>query len=435
MITTFVESQTGERRNFYVTAEDPAGDWSDPIWLEGAPGIDPSFFFDDDGTCYFTANRQPPSGQQYPKHMEIWLQEVDLEHGKLVGDRYSLWDGALKQIHAQEAPHIYKRNGYYYLIIAEGGTGHTHSVTVARSKTITGPYENCKLNPILTHRHLGRDYPIVNVGHADIVETQDGEWWMVALASRPYGGYYRNLGRETFLVPFRWEDDWPLVNPGKGIIEIESKRPSLPEHRWPTSPACDHFESTDLDQCWNFIRTPHGEFWSLTERPGYLRLKLKPETINTETNPSFIGRRQQHLSFAARCALEFHPSQEQEVAGIVLLQNHNFQYRVELSHSNKKRTLQLIKRDDGNETLLAQALLPESEKLYLKVEAIEQDYHFYYATAAEQWETLKEYVDGRILSTDVAGGFVGSYIGMYASSQGKESESVADFDWFEYREI
>ncbi|WP_370622042.1 hypothetical protein [Bacillus sp. JCM 19034] len=236
-------------------------------------------------------------------------------------------------------------------------------------------------------------------------------------------------------MPFRWEDDWPLVNPGKGIIEIESKRPSLPEHRWPTSPACDHFESTDLDQCWNFIRTPHGEFWSLTERPGYLRLKLKPETINTETNPSFIGRRQQHLSFAARCALEFHPSQEQEVAGIVLLQNHNFQYRVELSHSNKKRTLQLIKRDDGNETLLAQALLPESEKLYLKVEAIEQDYHFYYATAAEQWETLKEYVDGRILSTDVAGGFVGSYIGMYASSQGKESESVADFDWFEYREI
>ena len=121
MITTFVESAAGARRNFFVTSTDPAGSWSDPYWLNDAPGIDPSLFFDDNGKAYYTGNRVPQAGQQYPKHMEIWLQELDLEKMQLVGQKFSLWDGALKQIHAQESPHLYKINGYYYLIIAEGG--------------------------------------------------------------------------------------------------------------------------------------------------------------------------------------------------------------------------------------------------------------------------------------------------------------------------
>ncbi|WP_088103688.1 glycoside hydrolase family 43 protein [Halalkalibacter urbisdiaboli] len=433
MITTFVESATGARRNFYVTTTDPAGDWSDPIWLEDAPGIDSSFFFDEDGTCYCMANRRPPGGQEYPKHMEIWLQEVDLKNGKLVGDSYSLWDGALKQIHAQEAPHLYKINNYYYLIIAEGGTGHTHSVTIARSKTITGPYENCKRNPILTHRHLGRDYPIVNVGHADIVETQAGEWWMVCLASRPYGGYYRNLGRETFLVPFCWEDGWPLVNPGKGFIEMEMSRPSLPEHRWDTQSACDHFDVPYLGDGWNFIRTPRGEFCSLTERPGFLRLKLKPESITELCNPSFVGRRQQHINFAARTAIEFEAANENEVAGVVLLQNNDYHFRMEITQNVEGKVIRLIRREGGVETVVAEReITANTQRLYLKVEAFEQDYSYYFASKAEQWQTLVENVDGRILSSDVAGGFVGAYIGMYASSNGQKSENVADFDWFEY---
>ncbi|SDY93772.1 alpha-N-arabinofuranosidase [Evansella caseinilytica] len=431
MITTFVESSHGARRNFYVTAENPEGPWSDPHWLEDAPGIDSSLFFDDDGKVYFTANRVPPSGQQYPKHMEIYLQELDLTSKQLIGKKFSLWDGALKQIHAQEAPHLYKKDGYYYLMIAEGGTGFTHSVTIARSRSIAGPYEVCKTNPILTHRHLGRDYPITNVGHADIVETGAGEWWMVCLASRPYGGPFRNLGRETFLVPFIWENGWPVINPGKGIVESEAIKPQLPEKRWPRHPACDHFDTIELAYIWNFIRTPRDDFWSLTERPGYLRLKTKPETIMEETNPSFVGRRQQHLNFSARTVMDFQPQAEGECAGIVLLQNSDYQFRMEYIQIAGNHILRLVKREGGKETVLASRETAVA-KLYLKVEAAGQAYDFYVAEEPERWEVLMTGVDGTILSTDVAGGFVGAYIGMYTSSNGKPGRNAADFDWFEY---
>ncbi|MFA9557853.1 glycoside hydrolase family 43 protein [Evansella sp. AB-rgal1] len=431
MITTFVVSKTGARKNFYVTATDPAGPWSEPNWLDDAPGIDSSLFFDEDGKVYFTANRVPPEGQQYPKHMEIYLQELDLQEKQLVGSKYSLWDGALKQIHAQEAPHLYKIDGYYYLIIAEGGTGFTHSVTIARSESITGPYEVCKTNPILTHRHLGRNYPITNVGHADIVETQDGEWWMVCLGTRPYGGDYRNIGRETFLVPFTWENGWPVVNPGKGIVEIEMVRPSLPEQRWQTQQACDHFDSEKLDDRWNFIRTPRENFWSLTERTGFLRLKTKAETIIEETNPSFIGRRQQHINFAVRTEMHFSPTEEGESAGLVLLQSTDYQYRLEYTKVSGDTVVCLTKRVEGIDNVEA-IYKTNANVLFFKVEAFGQSYSFYYAEKPEQWEIVKENVDGTILSSDVAGGFVGTYIGMYTSSSGKESSNFVDFDYFEY---
>lgn len=434
MITTFVVSQTGARRNFYVTATDPAGPWSDPNWLEGAPGIDPSLLFDDDGKVYYTGNRQPPSGPKYHKHNEIWLQELDLEKKQLVGPKYSLWDGALKNAHAQEAPHLYKINGWYYLMIAEGGTGHTHAVTIARSRNVTGPYEMTETNPILTHRHLGRDYPIVNVGHADMVETQNGDWWLVCLGSRTYGGYYRNLGRESFLVPLSWEDDWPIVNPGKGIVELEMEAPDLPEHRFPELPHHDPFESESLADGWNFIRTPRGDFWSLSERPGFLRLKAKKETIMEEENPSFVGRRQQHLHFFAQTVVEFEPKEEHESAGLVLLQNHNYQFRVLIELEAGETIIRLVKREDGKDEEIAKRQL-DKHKVYMKVEAIGQSYSFYYATKAWEWLELARDQDGTILSTDKAGGFVGAYLGMYCSSNGRQSDNYADFDWFEYHGI
>ncbi len=431
MITTFVESRKGLRRDFYVTAEDPSGPWSDPNWLGTTPGIDPSLFFDDDGKVYYTANRQPPDGQEYPKHMEIYLQELDLESKQLIGDKYSLWDGALKNAHAQEAPHLYKVNGWYYLMIAEGGTGFTHAVTIARSKSVFGPYESAKTNPILTHRHLGREHLISNIGHADIVETQKGDWWMVCLGSRPYGGHYRNLGRETFLVSLIWENEWPVINPGKGIVEVESAFPDLEEEIWPKAPERDDFDSTTLSLQWNFIRTPYEPFWSLKERPGHLRLRLKSESIIDRVNPSFIGRRQQHKSFVATTLLEFVPEKIGEVAGIVLLQNNNSQFRMELMLDNNSNTIQLVRRDNGVDQVISQHQTSES-KLYLKVEAKEQDFYFYYGKSLNYLQLLATQ-DGRILSTDIAGGFVGTYIGMYASSNGKVSNNKADFDWFEYR--
>ncbi len=342
--------------------------------------------------------------------------------------RSCLWDGALKGVVWAEAPHIYKVNGCYYLLIAEGGTAHHHAVTIVRSKNIAGPYETYRGNPILTHRHLGLDYPIVGTGHADLVETQNGEWWAVLLAMRPYGGYYYNLGRETFLVPVRWEDEFPIVSPGTGRVEFEYPAPNLPEHIWQTPPARDDFNDTTLAYQWNFLRTPREDFYSLTERPGFLRLRLRPQQLAEQTNPSFVGRRQQHIDFTAQTAFEFTP-QAGECAGLVLIQNKDFHFRFVVTYEDEP-VIRLIKRSHGqDETLATQPL--SAGRYTLKVTAHEQNYNFYFSSN-DQWHTLAENVDGRILSTPVAGGFVGAYIAMYASSNGQPSANHADFDWFEY---
>ncbi|HMB24079.1 MAG TPA: family 43 glycosylhydrolase, partial [Anaerolineales bacterium] len=411
------------------TATDPAGPWSEPYWLESAPGIDPSLFFDADGRVWYTGNRIPAQ-VQFEGHREIWLQELDLQSMSLVGDTYSLWDGALRGgVHA-EAPHLYKVDGRYYLMIAEGGTAHHHAVTIARSDSITGPYEGNRANPILTHRHLGLDYPIVGTGHADLVQTQNGEWWMFMLAMRPYAGYFYNLGRETFLAPVRWEDGWPIVSPGTGKVEFSYPIPNLPETAWQEIPARDDFDAPTLAFQWNFLRTPREEFYSLSERPGCLRLRLRPQQVSELANPSFVGRRQQHIHFRAQCVMEFTPQSENECAGLVLNQNNNFHFRFVVTKAAQP-VVRLIERANGEDKVLAEQPV-QAGKLYLKVEAHEQAYNFYVAAKPDQWQTVAQDIDGRILSTPIATGFVGAYIAMYASSNGQPSTNNADFDWFEY---
>jgi len=428
VINTLMNGKT-RSGNFIVTAADLAGPWSEPYWLDKAPGIDPSLFFDEDGRAWYVGNRLAAQSQ-YEGHTEIWLQELDLKSMDFVGEVYVLWDGALKGAIWAEAPHIYKVDGRYYLMIAEGGTAHNHAVTIARSDSITGPYEGNPANPILTHRHLGRDYPIVGTGHADLVETQHGDWWMVLLAMRPYGGYFYNLGRETFLAPVCWEDGWPIVSPGTGRVEFSYPVPDLPETTWSPAPTRDDFDAPSLALHWNFLRTPREEFYSLSERPSHLRLRLRPAHLSELANPSFVGRRQQHIHFRAECALEFTPQGGQECAGLVLIQNHDFHFRFVITQAAQP-VLRLIQRAHGNEEILAEQPV-SAAKLQLKVEAHEQAYGFYFAEKPGEWQTLAAKVDGRILSTPVAGGFVGAYVAMYASSNGQPGTNHADFDWFEY---
>ncbi len=431
VINTLMNGKTGSG-NFIVTATDPAGPWSEPYWLDSAPGIDPSLFFDEDGSAWYVGNRMAAQSQ-YEGHTEIWLQELDLQSMCLVGDVHVLWDGAVKGAVWAEAPHIYKVDGRYYLMIAEGGTSHHHAVTIARSEAITGPYEGNRGNPILTHRHLGLDHPIVGTGHADLVQTQTGEWWIVLLAMRPYGGYFYNLGRETFLAPVRWEEGWPVVSPGTGRVEFSYPVPNLPEMTWPATPARDDFDVPALDLHWMFLRTPREEFYNLSQRPGYLRLRLRPQRLSEWANPSFVGRRQQHIHFEAQCAMEFTPQNEHECAGLTLIQNNDFHFLFVITKA-REPVLRLIRRAYGKEQILAEqpASTASGTKLYLKVEAHEQAYDFYFASQPDEWHTLAEHVDGRILSTPVAGGFVGACIAMYASSNGQSSLNNADFDWFEY---
>lgn len=428
VINTLVDGGT-KSGNFVVTTTDPAGPWSEPYWLEAAPGIDPSLFFDDDGRVWYVGSRMA-THSQYEGHTEIWLQEFDLQAMRLIGEPQVIWDGAVKGATWAESPHLYKIEGRYYLLASEGGTAHEHAVAVARSESVTGPYRGNPRNPILTHRHLGLDHPIVGTGHADLVDTPAGEWWMVLLAMRPYGGYFYNLGRETFLAPVRWEEGWPVVSPGSGRVEFTYPAPDLPEQRWPSTPACDHFESQTLALHWNFLRTPRDDFWSLSERPGCLRLRLRPPRLSEAANPSFVGRRQQHIHFAARAALEFIPQNRHECAGLALVQNPDFHFLFVVTQTNAT-VVRLIQRARGEERVLAEQAV-SAGRLYFKVEAHEQDYSFYVATAPEAWQLVAGKVDGRILSTPVAGGFVGAYIAMYASSNGQASTTMADFDWFEY---
>lgn len=432
VINTLVDgkSQSG---NFIVTATNPAGPWSDPYWLENAPGIDPSLFFDDDGRCWYCGTELIEEGF-YTGHTQVYVQELDLSSMQLIGERTFVWDGAVKGSVWTEAPHIYKVNGRYYLLTAEAGTAHHHAIVISRSDNITGPYEGNRGNPILTHRHLGLDYPIVGPGHGDWVQTQNGEWWMVLLAMRPYDGYYYNLGRETFLVPMRWEEDgWPIISPGTGRVEHTYPVPNLPEHPVPPHSARDDFDEPVLSYKWNFLRIPREGFWSLTARPGHLRLHCRPEKLSQQANPSFVGRRQQHINFTAKTAVEFTPQSSQECAGLIVTQNHNFHYRFVVTQNGSKPLICLIERANGREKLLVEKPFTAG-KFYLKVQARGQNYSFYAASAlGDAWQPIAENVDGRILSTPVAGGFVGAYIGMITSSNGQPSSNYADFDWFEYK--
>ena len=428
VINTLVDGKT-HSGNFIVTAENPAGPWSEPVWLPSAPGFDPSLFFDEDGRVWVSGNRLAVHSR-YEGHTEVWLQELALDSLTLLGEPTVLWDGAVKGAVWSEASHIYKVGDYYYLLTAEGGTAHHHAICVARSKTILGPYEGNRANPILTHRHLGQDYPIVGTGHGDLVETQAGEWWLVLLAMRPYGGYFYNLGRETFLVPVRWEDDWPVLSPGTGRVESSYPAPDLPEKIWPAAPDCDDFNSPDLALQWNFLRTPAQKFWSLTERPGFLRLHLRPESLSELCTPSFVGRRQQHINCSAQILFEFTPLNELECAGLALIQNERFHFALLVTRTTET-VVRLVKRAQGLEEILAEQPI-HAGRFFLKVEAHAQAYGFYFAVEPDLWRLLAENVDGRILSTPVAGGFLGTWIGMYASSNGLPGMHFVDFDSFTY---
>jgi xylan 1,4-beta-xylosidase len=419
--------------NFIVTSENPEGPWSNPYYLEGADGIDPSLFFDDDDRVYYTGTNPRREGASYYGDNEIWLQEVDLKNMKLIGESYPIWHGALKNTVWPEGPHIYKKDDYYYLLISEGGTAFEHAITIARSKTLKSEFVGNKCNPILTHRHFGKSYPITNVGHGDLVETQNGEWWMVLLASRPYGGYYRNLGRETFLTPVKWEDGWPVINYGVGFLEEIVKCPDLPHYYVEENNHYD-FNENKLNCKWMFLRNPVEENFSLTDRKGYLRIKLSPNKITELSRISYVCLRQQDKNFEIETVMEFNPKSETECAGLIVFQNHKYHYRLLLIIEDNIQYICLIKCENAIDTCLAKEKI-DGCRLYLKLIAMEQNLSFYFASDDYIYNLLFQNADGRILSTDVAGGFVGTTLGLYCSSNGVASDNYADFNWFKYNNV
>ena len=435
-------------RTCIVTCDRVDGDWSEPHFLPAM--FDPDIFWDDDGKCYVT----------YAAHGEnfrntIVTRELDTEKWEMKGEARYLWTSALVDAHAPEGPHLYKKDGWYYLLIAEGGTEHNHAVTIARSRSLFGPYEGNPANPILTHRHLSNSFPICNVGHADLVELGDGSWYMVFLGSRIYGGYHKLMGRETFIAPVIWEDGWPKVSPETGKCEWEYPAPNLPEHPLPKLPATDDFDGDTLGLVWNFIGTPVNDVYRLKDGRLYLKAVAAPicgaqaegdrptldeKRIDPHTI-AFVSRRQTDIDFIARCRVDFTP-ENAETAGIVIVQEAYNGLRVELALENGRRVVRAVKyratpvapgfnpKREIEKSVLGSAYVPDGT-VTLEMEARGLDFSFSVETADGR-ALLATGVNAGFMGSETAGGCVGAMVGMFCSGNGTDSANEAAFDSFTY---
>ena len=409
MITT----NTSHGGNFLVTAKDPRGPWSEPVWLK-QQGIDPSLYFEN-GKCYMVSN---PGDA-------IWLCEIDPKTGKQLTESKQLWQGDGGRY--PEGPHIYKKNGYYYLLISEGGTELAHHLTIARSKNIEGPYESNPNNPILTNcSRLGQTKQIQGTGHGDFVQAKDGSWWLVFLAYRNYGGSYHHLGRETYLAPVEWKKgEWPVVNGGMPIDEVVKANtlPAVPMEKHVD--ADEGFAPTTGEHEWVRIQNPIiTNYDSLATEEEYM-IRLYPHGTLTENNqPTFLGRRQE----AAHITLEteVRPTGDVE-AGLSVYQINDghldfFVSKTEVALRCKLKSIDYI---------VKQVPRTSEKAVKLRVRSNGEMYFFDYSQDGVNFQELAA-MNCSLMSTEVAGGFTGMILGMYVD--GKAKSGYADFTYFHYDE-
>jgi xylan 1,4-beta-xylosidase len=401
MITTNVGS-TGAK-SFLVTSKDPAGSWSDPVPVP-VPGIDPDLAWDRDGNCWV----------HFSGLGGIARCRIDSDTGAFLDEPNLTWSGTGLQY--PEAPHLYEHEGMWYLLIAEGGTHAGHCVSIARGPSPVGPWETAPSNPILTHRSTNS--PIQNTGHADLVEFTDGSWWMVLLGVRPkgIGPGFHTLGRETFLVPVRWVDGWPV--PGDPAPEM-AKAPAPSE---PGEPAeREDFEFPVLGHHWVGVRQSPEKASSLTARPGWLVLRGGEAGLNTP-EPTFVGRRQQHhfCRFSAR--LEAEPAVE---AGLSILLDQSAHYDVAVRGDRVIARARIGSLD----SIVGSAPRPDGPVTLTVETGPDRHGPDSVSLGFEDGEshTLAR-LDGRYLSSEVTGGFLGRMVGMYAVG------GEGAFDWFDYSE-
>lgn len=432
-------TNVGGKNNFVVTTTDPSGPWSDPAWIPEVEGIDPSLFFDDDNRSYIVYNSDAPDKKPlYNGHRTIKLVEFDVKKLKVIGEPMILINGGTdinKKPVWIEGPHIYKKNGYYYLMAAEGGTAEDHSEVVFRSRSVTGPYESYVQNPILTQRQLpeDRENAVTSTGHADIFEDGNGDWWGVFLGCRPYKGNHFNTGRETFMAPVIWKDDWPVFDL-QGDVVKESYEIQVPKEVAKVradSLFFDDFTGKELNFKYNFLRTPRTKWYVL--EGGGLTLQTRPESCSKKENPSFIGIRQPHLKGEVSTAMDFGTTRTNEKAGLAVFQNAEHYYYLCKSFKDGENVIQLLKSKDSDFEEL-NVVKTDSEKVYLKIIADNEFYHFYYSIDNKKWNPIAENVDATFLSTKTAGGFVGSYYAMYTTSLGKESTNKATYGWLKLKD-
>jgi len=423
--------------NYLVTSPRIDGDWSDPVYLNSS-GFDPSLFHDDDGRKYLV-NMLWDHRPGRNRFAGIVLQEYAPAERRLVGERRIIFEGT--PLGLTEAPHLYKRGGYYYLLTAEGGTGWGHAVTMARSRTLTGPYE---LHPdvcILSSRHRP-DSPLQRAGHADLVETPAGETYMVYLCGRPLRNRGRcTLGRETAIVKMQWGDDaWLRTADGAGLPELEIPGPDVPTHVFPAPAARSDFDGGTLPIEFQWLRSPQPEeLFSLSARPGHLRLYGR-ETIGSLFRQALVARRQQAHCFSASTMMDFEPEHFQQMAGLVCYYGGAKFHYLHVSHDETLgrylAVMSALPDSPQADAFTAKVAIPAGP-VELRVEVDEERLYFAYRLGGAPWQWLPQTFDASILSDEATApglpNFTGAFVGMACQDMAGTARH-ADFDWFEYRE-
>ncbi|MFL9843584.1 glycoside hydrolase family 43 protein [Flavobacterium rhizosphaerae] len=426
MITTEIAGNMG---NIVVKTKDPLKGWSDPVKL-AFDGIDPSLFFDDNGKAYLVHNDAPPAGtEQYQGHRVIKMWDYDVENDRVVpgSDRIIVNGGVditQKPIWI-EGPHLYKKDGRYYLMCAEGGTGGWHSEVIFVSDKATGPFIPAANNPILTQRYFAKDRKnkVDWAGHADLVDTPEGDYYGVFLAVRPNEKQRVNTGRETFMLPVDWSGEFPVFQNGlvplkpiikmpEGVTNQTGKNGFMPNGNFTFT---DNFTADKLDYRWIGERNWRENF--VVKDKNGIRINPSENTIKAKAPISTLFYRQQHAAFSAETTLQYKPKSEKDIAGLVCYQSETFNYVFGLTKKGNDYYMVLQRTEKGASKLLASEKVTLEKSVTLKVTANGDDYNFNYAIDGKEYKNLGGTVSGDILSTDVAGGFTGSLIGLYATSE------------------
>ncbi|WP_088032287.1 glycoside hydrolase family 43 protein [Evansella clarkii] len=439
------EGQWKDSHNYLVTCDTIDGEWSEPVRLNSS-GFDPSLFHDDDGKKYLV-NMVWDHRISHHNFYGIVLQEYSVEEQKLVGKKDIIFKGT--DVMLTEAPHLYKLNGYYYLLTAEGGTKYDHQATIARSKDLRGPYEVHPENPLITSFPYPRN-PLQKAGHASIVQTHTDEWFLVHLTGRPLPQEnkplldprgYCPLGRETAIQRLEWREDWPYVVGGnQPSMEIEG--PAIEEVKWDEDPVVqDDFDGDELSLHFQTLRIPLGEETvSLKDNPGHLRLYGK-ESLTSKHTQAFVARRWQHFNFTAETKVAFQPDSFQQAAGLVNYYNTQNWTALQVTwHEDKGRILDITTCDNfsfdqplkGNEIEIPE----DVEYVHLKVDVKTNFYRYSYSFDGSSWKEIPVDFHSYKLSDDyIQGGgfFTGAFVGMQCQDTSGENLS-ADFDYFVYKE-
>ena len=408
MVTTNV-SHGG---NFLVTAKSPEGPWSEPVRIKQG-GIDPSLYFED-GHCYFCSN---PNGG-------IYVCEINPRTGEQISESHLAWRGTGGRY--VEGPHIYKKDGYYYLLTSEGGTELAHGLTIARSRNIFGPYESNPANPIMTNcRAKGQTKQIQGTGHGDFIQAADGSWWIVFLAYRNMGGSYHHIGRETCLAPVEWkEGEWPVIYGGEAI-DTEMKASLLPSHPY----KADSDKLEEDNPAWVHIQNPDSskyEWLKDSRNGGGIRLHGSESSLTQNNRPTYIGRRQEAERMSAEVKVTLHGSKDFE-AGLSVYQIFDGHYDFYAAEGDGGRTDIVLRYEiKGLPQNVSKAEEIDGKDVFLRVRSGNNEYVFEYSADGKEYAEAGR-LDSTLLSTEAVGGFTGVTIGMYAHGEG-----YADFTQWNY---